>query len=309
MTDTPEVTILLGIYNGAPWLAEQLDSFAAQEGMRWRLIASDDGSADASAEIFGAFARNHPGACQLEQGPGHGPAQNFLHLLRSAPENSEYVALSDQDDVWLPRKLSQAVASLAHHPADRPALYAGRTIICDEALNRTGLSPLFQRPPSFRNALVQSIGGGNTMVLNRAAAELVRAAAGEVDEIVMHDWWLYQLISGVGGTVIYDSEPMLLYRQHGGNQVGSNASLLARLHRARMVAGGRLKRWNAINVEALQASSHRLTPDNRDVLARFAEARTAPLRRRVQLLRALKLYRQTRGGDVSYWAAALAGQI
>ncbi|MDH3264993.1 MAG: glycosyl transferase, partial [Paracoccaceae bacterium] len=225
------------------------------------------------------------------------------------PAGAAFAALSDQDDVWLPAKLARATDRLAALPEDRPALYCGRTVICDEGLRRLGLSPLFARPPSFRNALTQSIGGGNTMVLNRPGLALARAAAAEAGRIIMHDWWLYQLVSGAGGTVLYDPEPQLLYRQHRQNQIGSNSSTAARLRRLGMVARGVLRDWNATNIAALRASAHRLTPENRALLEAFAAARAAPFPRRLGAFRRLGLYRQTRGGGLSYWCAAAAGLI
>lgn len=308
--DPPEVTILLGICNGAPWLGEQLRSFAAQEGVRWRLVASDDGSRDASAAILRGFASDRPGrAVEVIEGPRQGAARNFLHLLREAPAETAFAALSDQDDVWLPGKLARATGRLAALPEDRPALYCGRTVICDEGLRRLGLSPLFARPPAFRNALTQSIGGGNTMVLNRSGLALARAAAAEAGAIVMHDWWLYQIVSGAGGTVIYDAEPQLLYRQHGQNQIGANSSPAARLRRLGMLARGVVRGWNDLNIAALRASAHRLAPENRALLEAFAAARAAPFPRRIGAFSRLGLYRQTRGGEISYWCAAAAGLI
>jgi glycosyltransferase involved in cell wall biosynthesis len=309
-TGDAEVTILLGLYNGARFLGEQLASYAAQEGVRWSLLAADDGSTDATRAILARFAADDRARrIALIDGPGRGAAPNFLRLLAVADPDTQLAALSDQDDVWLPGKLARAAAALHGLPRDLPALYCGRTMICDARLNRLGTSPDFRRAPSFRNALVQNIAGGNTMVLNRAALRLARAAAPEAGEVVMHDWWLYQLVTGAGGLVLYDREPMVLYRQHGTNLIGANASLAARVRRARLVAGGLLRRWNETNIAALTASAHRLTPENRAILAAFAEAKQAPFRTRIGTLARLGLYRQTRAGRASYWAAAAAGLI
>lgn len=306
----PEVTILMALCNGARFLREQLDSIAAQEGVGWRLLAADDGSIDATRAILAAFAADHPGrGIALIEGRRRGPAANFLHLIRAADPDSPFTAFADQDDVWLPGKLARAVAALADVPAGLPALHCGRTVICDARLRPLGLSPPVRLPPSFRNALVQNIAGGNTMVLNRAALRLAQAAAGEAGAVVMHDWWLYQLVSGAGGLVLHDPRPMVLYRQHGGNVIGSNASLAARLRRIRLVAAGVLREWNETNIAALGASAHRLTPENRALLAAFAKAKRAPLRTRLAGLARLGLYRQSRGGRIGYWAAAVAGLI
>jgi glycosyltransferase involved in cell wall biosynthesis len=308
--EVPEVAILLALRNGARFLGGQLDSYAAQTGVNWRLIVSDDGSDDAGLHIVADFAADR-GSAQISTfpGPRQGLAANFLCLLGLAGPEVPYVALSDQDDVWHPDKLARATTRLAALPAGQPALYCSRTAICDAGLAPLGLSPLFTRPPSFRNALIQNIAGGNTMVLNRAALDLAQAARSEAGKVVVHDWWLYQLITGSGGTVLYDEAPTLLYRQHGGNQIGANASLRARLRRARMVAGGILRHWNDTNIAALRASAHRLTPENRAVLNAFAKGRARPLPERLRTLGWLGLYRQTRGGNASYWCAAAAGLI
>lgn len=309
-TERPEVAILLALHNGGRFLPTQLASIARQRGVDWRLTVSDDGSTDAGPESLRAFAATRPHRrIELMAGPGQGAAANFLRLLHAVPEDTAFAAFCDQDDAWLPGKLARATAHLAVQSPWRPALYCGRTIVCDEALRPLGLSPLFSRPPSFPNALAQSIAGGNTMVLNRAALRLARSAAGEAGAVVMHDWWLYQLITGAGGTVIYDPVPQVLYRQHGTNAVGANGGWPARLSRALRVGQGVLRDWNGTNIAALRASAHRLTPANRVLLETFAQARQAPFAARMRGLARAGLHRQTRGGNASYWCAAAAGLI
>jgi len=187
-----------------------------------------------------------------------------------------------------------------------PALLCGRTIVCDECLGNCHPSPLIRRDPGFRNALVQIFVGGNTMMLNRAGIALARAAAGQV---VLHDWWLYQLISGTGGHVIYDEVPLLLYRQHGTNQVGASTGAGAKLRRMRLMLRGRFHRWNGINLAALAALAHRLTPENRAILEGFTRMQRAGLIERLRILRQLRLYRQELSGTLPLWLAALLGRI
>jgi len=242
-------------------------------------------------------------------GPREGFARNFLYLLRAAGPESRFAALSDQDDVWLPGKLTRGIAALSNMPTDEPALYCGRTLVCDAALTPLGLSPHFTRPPDFRNALVQSIAGGNTMVLNRAALRLAQEASVEANEIVSHDWWLYQIVTGAGGRVIYDPVPQVLYRQHGANLVGANQSALARLSRLIGLFGGDFRSYNTTNIRALGPSAHRFTPENRKLLTHFAKARHEPLRLRLSLLRQSGLHRQTRAGTAGLWCAATFGLL
>jgi len=309
-TALPEVTVLLGQMNGARFLEAQLASIAAQTRCPVRLIVSDDGSADHGPMLVRAFAARHPEvAVTVLDGPGRGFAQNFLHLIRAASPEAAYVALCDQDDYWLPGRLARAVRLLEAVPEGVPALYGGRTMVCEADLTPRRPSPLHARPPSFRNALVQSIAGGNTMVLNRAAVELARAASHEARTIVSHDWWLYQIVSGVGGQVIYDPRPTVLYRQHDANLVGANNSIRGSAIRLAALMAGRFSRWNRINIAALRASAHRFTPENRARLEAFAALREAPLPARMRLLVRAGLYRQTWRGDLALWLATLLRRV
>ena len=304
------VTVLLATWNGAANLREQLDSYRRQTLKPARLIVSDDGSCDDTMAILAEFAASDPGfAVDLRQGPRRGGAQNFLSLLAVVPEGTGFVALSDQDDVWLPDKIARGVRLLSSLPAEQPVLVGGRSYVCDATLGNRRPSPLPRRAPTFRHALVQNFAGGNTMMLNRAAIDLIRAAAPEAGRVVVHDWWIYQMISGAGGAVLFDEAPLLLYRQHGGNQIGANAGVEAKIRRLRWMLRGRFRRWNAINLSALRASAHRFTPANREVLEDFARLQRANLFDRLAILRRIGLYRQGLEGTLSLWLAALLGRL
>lgn len=212
--------ILLAAYNGALGLPDQLASIKAQDHANWRLIVSDDGSSDTSRDIVTEFARTAPaGAVVLLDGPCKGAAENFMSLLRTAaghqtaPATNEhpFLAFCDQDDIWLPDRLSRGLAALSAIDPERPSLFCSRTWITDSAGVHRRLSRARPRPPSFRNALVQNIASGNTILLNPAATKLAYGAAGEITRVVVHDWWTYQLVTGAGGTVIHSDEPTLLY--------------------------------------------------------------------------------------------------
>jgi glycosyltransferase involved in cell wall biosynthesis len=158
-----------------------------------------------------------------------GVLDSFLTLLRAALptlDTGDAAAFCDQDDVWLPHKLTRAVAALASVPQQTPALYCARQILVDANLNRLGLSPAFTHPPGFPASLTQNIATGCTILLNRAAASLI--AGSRPPPGTLHDWWSFLLVTAAGGTVIADDEPALLYRQHAGNVVGARKSLLAR---------------------------------------------------------------------------------
>lgn len=309
------VAILMGVYNGAIDLPAQLQSFAAQSHADWQLIASDDGSSDDSDRILRDFAKAQAAQGRVVtrlMGPKRGFAANFLSLIAAAPAKADWLAISDQDDVWLPDRLVRGIAALSGLPDARPALYCSQTWIVDENLKNPQLSVAFSRPMGFHNALVQNIAPGNTILLNRAAAELARAAAPEaatVSGLPAHDWWLYQLITGAGGTVIRDPEPTLYYRQHSGNLIGANQGWRARWWRIRMVLDGRFGKWNTANLAALQASSARLTAENRALLETFSDLRSRALPGRLRAFARSGLYRQSTLGQAAMWLALMLGRF
>lgn len=303
----PPVTVLMALYQGERFLRAQLDSLAAQD-VPWRLVVGDDGSTDTGPQIVQEFAREWPGRIELRAGPRRGAAANFMALLAGLPEAPGYVALADQDDVWHTDKLSRALAAL-EPCGDCPALYCSRVQICDEALRPLSLSRLSVRPPSFRHALVQNLVQGNTAVLNPAAASLACAAAQGAGRVVMHDWWLYQLVTGAGGRVVHDPWPSLLYRQHGTNVVGANDGAGARLASLSRMLKGRHQDWSHANLREMQRLRDRLTPENRCLLDDFA-ALTGP--RALARLRALRkggFYRQGRLSQAALWLAAALGRV
>ncbi|GAA5234875.1 glycosyltransferase family 2 protein [Verticiella sediminum] len=305
------VAVLLCTYHGQRYLGEQLESIARQTHGRWRLWVSDDGSQDDTPAILDAYRSAWPaGRMAIRPGPRAGVARNFLQLacLDAVGEEADYFAYSDQDDIWEPDKLERAVAWLQRVPADVPALYCSRTRLVDENNAEIGLSPLFTRPASFANALVQNIGGGNTMVFNRAARALLRETGAGVPA-ALHDWWTYLVVIGCGGQVHYDAYPGLRYRQHRSNQFGSNATWLAKAVRIRALWRGRFRQWNDGNIAALRMLAPRLTPANRDLLERFAKARDMRLVPRLVHLKACGIHRQTMLGNLGLLAAAVLKKI
>lgn len=291
---TPQVGIVLGTRNGARFLGKQLESLARQSGADWRLLASDDGSVDATPEILNTFAVAWPGRVEVRSGPRSGFARNFLSMVENPGFEAPFWAFCDQDDVWHDDKLSHALAWLATVAGDRPALYCARTALVDENGTRLGVSPDWHRPPDFRNALVQNIASGNTMVFNEAARRLV-ARSGAVG-VPFHDWWVYLLVTGYGGEVRFDPVPRVSYRLHGENELGPWGGWRAWRHRAKLLADGTYGGWLDANSAALSGIESQLGDATQATLARFREVRRARgLWRGVKLIRSGVFHQSTLG--------------
>ena len=309
----PHVTIALCTYNGDRYLHEQLQSYLAQTHQNWSLWVSDDGSTDKTRGVLEAFRRDHGHAHKIRimNGPRSAAAQNFLSILSNPAFPTSYVALSDQDDVWLPDKLSRGISQLESEKASdagRPLLYGAQSLHVDSELKLIGRSRSAHAKPAFHSALVQNVISGHSAILCPSALELVRRA-GVPEGIPFHDWWIYQLVTGSGGRVIIDPRPVLLYRQHESNVMGANQGLREWLHRVRVVWRSDYARWTAANVDALLACGDLLTPEARAALhtLRAGSGRWGPSR--ASLFLSLGLRRQTWMGTIALYLAAFLGRV
>ena len=235
---TNNVAILLATYNGEKYLSEQLDSLLNQHQVNVHIYIQDDNSTDNTLKIINFYKNKYPDNfsnifhCDFKN-----PCKNFLNLVNKVNDTYDYYAFSDQDDVWLNDKLIHAINILKQGND----LYCGRTEIVDRKLTSFGYSPLFQFPPSFKNAIVQSIAGGNTMVFNKKIFNLLKKNC-NVD-VQSHDWWTYILTTFTGHKVFYDKNPKVLYRQHNKNHNGSNIGFINQLVRIFYGLKGRYKTW------------------------------------------------------------------
>ena len=306
----PLVRILMGTYNGAAFLDSQLESIARQTFKDWHLFCSDDGSTDDTLAVLNRFAEAHPGQVTVVPGPCKGFSENFLSLVRTLPDDCGYVGFADQDDIWFPDKIERALTALKEIDETLPALYGSASWIWNDRTDSRRKTPNLRKPPSFLNALVENFATGNTFLLNQPAARLLRDASQQIGPVFAHDWWSYALISGAGGTIIYDDTPTLLYRQHGSNEIGAGETFLKRQLRNLSVADGRYKRKVGINLRALKECERLLTREKYAQFAQFVTARSenSPLNRVFGVLRS-GVYRQSIRDQSGLVAASFVNRI
>jgi len=306
--DTASVAILMSVHNGARFISEQIDSIVSQSHSNWSLHISDDSSSDGGNIIIKSYIKQFTKKIATNDVKNNDFCKSFLQLACDKKIKSDYYAYADQDDIWEEDKLKVALEFLQTISEDTPAMYCSRTTIVDKDNQTLSLSPLFKRIPSFANALVQNIGGGNTMVFNLAAKRLLEKAGSDI-EIPSHDWWTYMVVLGCGGKVFYDTNPYIRYRQHDANLVGANNSISARLARMKMLLEGRFKEWSNQNIAALKTIEDQLTPENLETFNKFASARNKSLFTRFIGIRKSGVYRQTTFGNIGLLVATILNKI
>jgi len=305
----PLVAVLLGTKDGADFLDEQLQSIALQDHERIDIWASDDGSGDGTVAKLTAWAEKWTkGRFVVLQGPGRGFAENYRALILNEDIAADYFAFCDQDDIWEPDRVSAGIAHMAARGKEIAQMFCSRTSTMTADGRVVGLSPLFERPPSFGNALVQSIAGANTMIMNEYARELLKKASQRVG-FVSHDWWTYMILTGAGGAVHYTPRPLVRYRQHAGNVVGQNRSMLARLDRFKRLFSGAFFDWTTANLNGLAINRDLLTPAALASLEQFSNARKGNMIQRVKSLRASGVHRQSRVHTFAMTLAAIFGRL
>ena len=227
----PEVEILLATYNGERFLREQIDSLLAQDYENIRVLARDDGSSDGTVEVLHQYAERFPDRFQLmSTSLATGSAKrNFLLLMKAS--SADYICFADQDDVWLPHKVSrtkQAMDQLESEWGRRgPLLVFSDLHLVDERLKvlyesfwtHMKIDP--DRINRIPELMVQSVVTGCTAMLNRAMLDL---AVRMPEEAFMHDRWVGLLASFMGRSGIVRTQTVL-YRQHAHNVLGTGRNV------------------------------------------------------------------------------------
>lgn len=234
------IDILLATYNGEKFIDKQLKSLLTQElsdsEQKMRLLIRDDGSTDNTMSVINKridyYKRKREDRIDIkvleDNVPTGSPAGNFMKLL--AISNADYVMFSDQDDMWYRRKVDATYSLMkkkeAKYGKDVPILIHTDLSLMNEEGKKIADSFFdYQKLPKedkLSTLLIQNTVTGCTMMLNRAAANLLKKAP--VSEMVLlHDHYAAVLVAATGYVFLLD-EALIRYRQHSGNVVGAHAA-------------------------------------------------------------------------------------
>lgn len=214
MSKKPLVSIALCTYNGEEFLKEQLDTLVLQTYPNKEIIVVDDGSIDGTLEILENYSVNYPCLKVFKNEKNMGYVKNFEKAITLC--NGEYIALSDQDDIWSLNKIELLVDNIE----DYALIYHD-----SEFINHKGISlekkisdilNMYQgdlpHPFFFYNCV-----SGHSMLFKGS----LRDSIIPFDKNFFHDWWIAALATERGGIKYYD-QPLVKYRQH----LASNTDIL-----------------------------------------------------------------------------------
>lgn len=249
----PDISVAMCTYEGAHFVTGQLESIAEQTLLPAEIVVCDDGSTDGTVALVQQFAARAPFPVRLHRNTDRlGVTANFSRAISLCA--GSIIALSDQDDVWVPEKLDRQVAVFMARPAVS-AVFSDAELV-DGALRPLGRS-MFDATHFSKRRQRRVRGGqaldillsrptvcGATLAFRSSWRDLVLP----IPPTGMHDEWLAVLLSAVGEVVALP-EPLVRYRQHTVNQVGAPPSMprgrLAR-RRTRGLLGDEVAHWQAM---------------------------------------------------------------
>jgi glycosyltransferase involved in cell wall biosynthesis len=224
------ITILLATYNGESYLQEQLESLMKQSYQSWTLMIHDDNSTDNTITIIQEYKKRYPDKITfIDDTISFGSASaNFNFLLEQC--QADYIMFCDQDDIWLPHKIEVTLQKMKQlgniHGHVKPLMVFSDLTIVDKNLNTLSESMWKNQnldPDiiyTLYSILALNVVTGCTVMLNKKATELVSPMP---KSDIVHDHWIAVNMTKYG-YASYVKEPLILYRQHSNNVLGSQSS-------------------------------------------------------------------------------------
>ncbi len=258
----PKVVVLLAAYNGVQWLEEQLNTILTQVRVEITVYISIDPSIDGTEALCATYAAHHKNVILIGRSDGlTGSSRNFFRLIREVDfEPYDYVAFSDQDDIWHVNKAIRAVEALETLNVDA---YSSNVT----AFWNNGDKHLLDKaqPQVQWDFLFEAAGPGCTYMFKKFLAEEIKASISDnwirIQNVALHDWYCYAFARSHGYRWFIDPEPSMEYRQHSLNQVGANKGLKSFISRYRTVLDGRWFRQVQLIVELVGLKSSPFVKD------------------------------------------------
>ena len=236
MNNSPSIAVLLAAYNGMEWIEEQVASISSQKNTSIQIFISVDLSNDKTYEWCQNLARNNSYIKVLPYGERFGgAAKNFYRLIRDVDFSYfDYIALSDQDDIWDSDKLHHAISVIEKDNLDG---YSGNVIaFWSDGQERREKKNFPQKRFDY---FFEAAGPGCTYVVKQQAIQKFKKFLiknwTKVNLVELHDWMIYAFFRSQGMKWKIDSKSLMRYRQHDNNQVGLNYGLKAYLIRSKKI--------------------------------------------------------------------------
>lgn len=294
MAKNNKTAVLLSTYNGERFVEKQIESIIKQDSFRSiDFIIRDDGSKDATVTILRKYERNYSNIKVLV-GHNIGLVPSFFNLLHYGYEHDyEYYAFCDQDDYWLPDKISSAINKIQSESSHIPLLYGTCSWLVDDKLTKSKVTTQkMQRNVTFYNAAIQNIFPGHTQVINKQLARILLSKTEDFSKVYSQDLW-FIAAAATTGKVVSDNIPHVLYRMHGNNELGYGKGKMARLYSHLLRLRKKEPQKMAIQLQYFAKQFNEYLDNNqKDEILNFFQKQST-LKNRIDYTKNTRLYRQT----------------
>ena len=298
-----KVNIVLSTYNGAKFLAEQLESIQKQTFTDWQLLIRDDGSTDETPQIIQQFATSDKRIkfINADNRENFGVIKNFFTLVKF--ELADYYFFSDQDDVWLPNKMATMLDEAQKYDQAKPLMVYMDLSVVDQNLVVTQPSMIQSQSHHANTTLLpelteNTVTGGVSMI-NQALASRWQST----EQIIMHDWYLALLATAIG-ELVYIDQPGELYRQHENNVLGAR-TLRKRLKKWLNPMQAVYKYWDLIFNSQIQArlllSQPDLSDDKRELIEKYDGLLNQTFSNRIKMIKKYHFKKNKAFHTVIFW--------
>lgn len=204
----PLISVALCTYNGEKFLSEQMDSILTQTYKNLEIIIVDDCSVDKTINIISVYAEKDKRIKLFRNEANLGFNKNFEKALSLT--SGDYIAISDQDDIWLPQKLQQLLDNIKNNWL----IFSNSNYLGDSKQDR--LLKNFKLPSNYKGILLRNHVTGHTSLLHRDFLNYIFP----FPQDGYYDWWM-GFIASYHNKIAFLDEALTLYRVHSNSVVQS----------------------------------------------------------------------------------------
>lgn len=198
------VSVVMCTYNGERFLREQMDSILAQTYPIHEIIISDDCSTDGTIDILREYAAKHTFIKIHQNARNIGFNSNFYHAFNRA--TGEYIAISDQDDIWFPQKIEEQVKQIS---TENHNLCFSESITTD-TYQETQVENYKTRPFTAESLFFQSTIPGHNMLVRKVFLESIGSCH---NMTFFYDWWI-SINAALEDSIVRCTSPLVWHRVH-----------------------------------------------------------------------------------------------
>lgn len=241
----PKVAVLLAAYNGEKYIQEQIESIVNQVDVDIYIYISIDASTDRTLEICQQLQKIYKNIFIINDGKKRfgSAGKNFYYLIKNIDfEEFDFIALSDQDDIWKPSKIIRGIQVLEKEQASG---YSSDVECFWDDGSRKNKIIKKSYPQKKYDYYFEPAGPGCTYILTKNFATILKGKISNLNHLPFHhDWYIYAFARKNNFIWHIDNMPNIYYRQHKKNQVGANIGFINKLQRIKIIKDGVYRKYH-----------------------------------------------------------------